>query len=86
MGEERFEGPLIDHGDDTALDAAAEKFACELLALRLVESGVAGPAVGLDVDVWEELGERLEFYEGVEGEGDGMAVFGDDGRGRDEGL
>ena len=81
-----FERTLVVHGNDAAFDAAVQNFAGELLALCVVEGWVARPAVGLGVDVREELGERLEFYECVQGEGDGMAVFCYDGGRRDEGL
>jgi len=86
VGEESFEGALVGHGDDAALDAAAQEFAGDLLALGVIEGGVAGPATGLRVDIREQFGERSEFDESVKGEGDGMTVLGDDGGGRDESL
>src|SRR5215469_14862743 len=84
--DERFEGTLVGHGDDTTLDATAKEFTGELLPLGAVENGVARPATGLRVDVGEQFGERSEFDESVNGESDGTAVLGDEGGRRDESL
>src|SRR5262249_44356238 len=39
--QECFEGTLVGHGDDATLDATAKEFTGELLALEVVEGGVA---------------------------------------------
>ena len=84
--EECFEGTLIGHGDDAALDATAKEFPGELLPLGLVEGRVARPAMDLRVDVEKKCGERSEFDESVEGEVDGVAILGDDGGWGNESL
>lgn len=77
--EERFEGALVRHGDDSTFDAPAKEFTGELLPLGVVEGRVARPAMGLRVDVGEQFRERRKFDESVECEIDGAAVLNDDG-------
>jgi len=86
VSEERFKGPLVGHGDHAALDATTKEFAGELLALGVVEGGVAGPAASLRVDVSEELREGFKFDESVKSEGDRVTVLGDDRGWRNENL
>ena len=72
MGEQGFEGALIGHGDDAAFDAAAKNSRARRRRASVV--GAAGPALGLRLNVGERVGQRLEFDEAVQGEGDGVGV------------
>ena len=86
MREEGLEGTLVDHGDKPTLHAASEKLTGELQALRVFESGIAGPTARLGVDVRKQLRKRSKFDETVKRECHGIPVFRDDGRWRDKGL
>ena len=73
VGDQGLERTLVDHGDDAALDSAAQQFAGQ--ARRARHRPGVFPAPGLGIDVGEQLGQRFEFDEAVKSEGDGMAVF-----------
>jgi hypothetical protein len=68
VGQESLEGALVDHGDDSAFNCSAQEFGA-------IHGVVAFPALGLRVDVGKEFGQRFEFDEAVEREGDGLAIF-----------
>src|SRR6267378_8660088 len=81
MRYQRFQGTLVRHRDNATLNSTAQQFARQALLPSAVETANRLPASSLRLDVREQLGERFELDETVNGKGDHPAIF-QDFRGR----
>src|SRR6266436_3758821 len=72
---QRFERALVRHRDNATLNSTAQKLARQALLPSVVETAIRLPASSLRLDVREQLGERFELDETVNGKGDHAAIF-----------
>src|SRR6267154_519416 len=75
MRYQRFERALVAHGDNTTLNSTAQQLTRQAPLPCVVETATGPPAAGLGFDVREQLGERFEFDEAMDGKGDDSAIF-----------
>jgi hypothetical protein len=67
---QRFEGALVGHRDNATLNSTAEQLARQAPPPCVVETAIRLPASSLGLDVREQLGERFELDETVNGKSD----------------
>src|ERR1700680_1835702 len=75
MRYQRFEGALVRHRDSATLNSPAQQLSRQQPLPSVIETAIRLPASSLGLDVREQLGERFELDETVNGKSEHPAIF-----------